>query len=205
MIAGSTSDWKSSPGQTVSLWLASSPQTAYPSLPGGLSVDVAVVGHHSLLSNRLYVATGFQGWGLSNGTAAGKILADRIAGRASPWQEVFDTNRIMPLVSGRAVSMNVHVAKTFIEDRLPGAKRKAAADLAPGEAAFADQGGREAAAFREEQGPLHTVSPVCVHMGCKVRWNNAERSWDCPCHGPRYRYDGAVIHALACRDLERMP
>lgn len=166
---------------------------------------VPFIGHHSLLSNRLFVATGFQGWGLSNGTVAGRILADRIAGRSNPWQEVFDANRIMPLVSGRAVSMNLHVARTFVEDRLPGGKRKAAADLAPGQAALADKNGREVAAFRDEQGQLHAVSPVCVHMGCKVRWNNAERSWDCPCHGSRYQHDGTVIHAPATRGLEKIP
>ena len=63
--------------------------------------------------------------------------------------------------------------------------------------------GERIAAFRDDDGTTHTVSPVCTHLGCHVKFNDAERTWDCPCHGSRYDVDGTVIEGPAVRDLER--
>ena len=62
--------------------------------------------------------------------------------------------------------------------------------------------GRPVAAYLDEQGVLHASSPRCTHMGCTVDWNEAERTWDCPCHGSRYDLDGHVIHGPATKDLD---
>jgi Rieske Fe-S protein len=61
--------------------------------------------------------------------------------------------------------------------------------------------GEKAAIYKDEQGTVHAVSPVCTHMGCIVHWNNAEKSWDCPCHGSRFNFDGKVIQGPANEDL----
>jgi Rieske Fe-S protein len=55
---------------------------------------------------------------------------------------------------------------------------------------------------RDAKGTLCAVSAVCTHMGCLVRWNDAERSWDCPCHGSRFDASGRVLDGPASRDLE---
>ncbi len=161
------------------------------------------IGHHSPHSKRLFVATGFQGWGMTNGTAAGLILTDMISGRSNPWQAAFDPGRTTPYITPKFVSRNLHVAGTFIKDRLTGAKRRPVDALAPGQGAIAEKDGKGVAAFRDRQGGLHLVSPFCVHMGCRLTWNNAEQSWDCPCHGSRFRYDGSVVHAPAKSDLKQ--
>ncbi|HEX8098080.1 MAG TPA: Rieske 2Fe-2S domain-containing protein [Pyrinomonadaceae bacterium] len=62
--------------------------------------------------------------------------------------------------------------------------------------------GRRVALYKDDGGNAHACSAVCTHMGCLVRWNSAERSWDCPCHGSRFRYDGKVIQGPANKDLE---
>jgi len=54
------------------------------------------------------------------------------------------------------------------------------------------------------QGTVHAVSAVCTHLGCIVDWNKAENSWDCPCHGARFTYDGEVIHGPAIADLDKV-
>jgi Rieske Fe-S protein len=64
------------------------------------------------------------------------------------------------------------------------------------------RGAGKVAAYREEDGTLHTVSAVCTHLGCQVKWNEAERSWDCPCHGSRFDPTGRVIQGPAVKDLE---
>ena len=168
-----------------------------------VSVDhVPFVGQVSPASERVLVATGFKKWGMSNGSAAGVMLADRIAGRTNPFADFFDTNRANPRQSLKElVKENANVVKRFVGDRLR-TETRSVADLAPGEAAVLVEGSERVAVYRDEAGAVHAVSPVCTHMGCTVTWNTAEVTWDCPCHGSRFTCDGAVIQGPAVKDLE---
>jgi Rieske Fe-S protein len=76
--------------------------------------------------------------------------------------------------------------------------------LASGQGAIADRDGKKVAAYRDESGQVHACSPVCTHMGCYVQWNTAEKSWDCPCHGSRFGYDGQLLQGPAVSPLERL-
>ena len=168
-----------------------------------VSVDhVPFVGPVSPASERVLVATGFKKWGMSNGSAAGVMLADRIAGRTNPFADFFDTNRANPRQSIKElVKENANVVKRFVGDRLR-TETRSVADLAPGEAAVLVQGTERVAVYRDEAGAVHAVSPVCTHMGCTVTWNTAEITWDCPCHGSRFTCEGEVIQGPAVKDLE---
>jgi glycine/D-amino acid oxidase-like deaminating enzyme/nitrite reductase/ring-hydroxylating ferredoxin subunit len=163
---------------------------------------VPFVGPVSPASERVLVATGFKKWGMSNGSAAGVMLADRIAGRPNPFADFFDTNRANPRQSLKElVKENANVVKRFVGDRLR-TETRSIADLAPGEAAVLVEGAERVAAYRDDAGAVHAVSPVCTHMGCTVTWNTAETTWDCPCHGSRFNCDGEVIQGPAVKDLE---
>jgi Rieske Fe-S protein len=153
-------------------------------------------------SERVLVATGFKKWGMSNGSAAGAMLADRIAGRDNPFAPFFDSTRLNPRQSVKElVKENADVVKRFVGDRLR-TETRSVADLGPGQAAVVVEGAERVAAYRDEDGTLHAVSPVCTHMGCTVTWNTAETTWDCPCHGSRFSCDGAVVQGPAVTDLE---
>jgi Rieske Fe-S protein len=78
-------------------------------------------------------------------------------------------------------------------------------DLAPGHGGVVDVDGKKVAVFVETNGTMHSLSPRCAHMGCTVDWNDADQTWDCPCHGSRYRFDGEVIHGPATRGLDPQP
>ena len=133
----------------------------------------------------LYVATGFRKWGLTNGTAAAVMISDRILGRANPWAETFDSTRLKPLASaGEFLRENVNVATQYARGYLVDDK---------------------VAVSRDEDSTVHAVSAVCTHLGCIVRWNTAERSWDCPCHGSRFARDGSVLQGPATKPLEPKP
>jgi Rieske Fe-S protein len=139
---------------------------------------------------------------MSNGSAAGVMLADRIAGRRKPFADFFDTNRLNPRQSVKdLVKENANVVKRFVGDRLR-TETRSVADLAPGEAAILVVGTERVAVHRDEAGVVHAVSPVCTHLGCTVTWNTAELTWDCPCHGSRFNCDGEVIQGPAVKDLE---
>lgn len=155
-------------------------------------------------AKRTTVATGFRKWGMTNGTVAAMILADRVAGQENPFAKVFDSTRFEPGRSAKELlKENADVAVRFVGDRVASrTHRRAAAELAPGEGGIVDHEGSKVAGFRDDDGTLRCVSAVCTHLGCEVRFNPAERSWDCPCHGSRFGTDGRVLEGPAVRDLE---
>jgi len=149
---------------------------------------------------RTHVATGFRKWGMTNGTVAGMILADVIGGRPNAWAEAFDSTRLEPTKSMKSlVSENLEVGKRFVADRFQ--RTRDASELKPDEGDIVELDGDTVAAYRDADGTLHALSPVCTHMGCRVNFNTAERSWDCPCHGSRFGTDGRVLQGPATKDL----
>jgi glycine/D-amino acid oxidase-like deaminating enzyme/nitrite reductase/ring-hydroxylating ferredoxin subunit len=165
---------------------------------------VPYIGRLAPFQKRLWVATGFMKWGLTNGTAAGMILTDLIGGRENPWADLFDSTRFKPLASAKElVKENANVGVHFVGDHLGRPDVRSVDALAPGQAGIVRRGAGKVAAFREDDGTLHTVSAVCTHLGCQVKWNEAERSWDCPCHGSRFDFTGRVIQGPAVKDLEQ--
>ena len=171
------------------------------------SVDgMPFVGRLTPRHERIWVGTAYRKWGLTNGTAAAMILRDLVAGRPHDWAEAFDATRLSPGASLKdLVTENLEVGKRFVADRVRSWHPSPAADLRPGEGALVDLDGDTVAGFRDDDGTLHAVSPTCTHLGCRVAFNTAERSWDCPCHGSRFDVDGSVLEGPAVRDLAPHP
>jgi glycine/D-amino acid oxidase-like deaminating enzyme/nitrite reductase/ring-hydroxylating ferredoxin subunit len=157
-------------------------------------------------NDRVLMATGFAKWGMTGGTAAALLLADLALGREAMWADLFDPNRLTLRASvPRLVTENAQVAARFVGDRLPRPRKRSLDDLRPGEGAIVEHEGERVAAYRDQDGAPIAVSARCTHLGCLVRWNAAERSWDCPCHGSRFAPDGRVLEGPAVHRLERRP
>jgi glycine/D-amino acid oxidase-like deaminating enzyme/nitrite reductase/ring-hydroxylating ferredoxin subunit len=166
--------------------------------------DLPYVGTLRRSADHLYVATGFKKWGMTNGTIAAVLINDLILGRDNEFADLYDPHRVTVGASATSfVEENVKVGKKMIGDRIAHPQRGGADDLGPGEAAVVGVGTNQVAAYRDESGTLHAVSAVCTHLGCIVNWNAAEKTWDCPCHGSRFGFDGGVIHGPAVQDLEK--
>jgi nitrite reductase/ring-hydroxylating ferredoxin subunit len=151
---------------------------------------------------RLHVATGFKKWGMTHSAVAAMLLRDEITGHANSWSGLFRATRLHPLASAKEVAVhNLDVGLRFAGDRLLSLRPPPAHELAPGEAGLRELNGEKVAAYRDQDGRLHAVSGRCTHLGCLVAWNAAERTWDCPCHGSRYSYDGQVIQGPAVKNL----
>ena len=163
---------------------------------------VPYVGWSSSLRDSYLVATGFNAWGITNGTAAALLIADMVQDRENPWLKLFDATRIKPVAGAKEfVAGNAATATHLVGGYLT-RKPHSFDDLAPGEAAILKIDGHNVAGYRDAEGALHAVSAVCTHMGCILGWNETDRSWDCPCHGSRFALDGKVIHGPAVKPLE---
>jgi glycine/D-amino acid oxidase-like deaminating enzyme/nitrite reductase/ring-hydroxylating ferredoxin subunit len=141
-----------------------------------------------------FAGTGYSGNGLTFGTLTGMMATDRILGRTNPWSELFDPGRTK--VVGGAwdyLKENADYPYYMVRDKIAGAEARSMREVPRGAGKVIGAKGQKLAVYRDDRGKTLVRSAVCTHMGCLVNWNQAERTWDCPCHGSRFKPDGAVI------------
>jgi hypothetical protein len=134
---------------------------------------VPFIGRVAPGAERRWVITGFQKWGISTSYAAADLLLGELEGSSRPWASLFDPRRLAPSLTTKLVEDGLRAARHLVVDRL--------VDLKPG----------------------RPKRPRCTHLGCVLAFDDAEQSWDCPCHGSRYEADGSVICGPATTDLRR--
>jgi glycine/D-amino acid oxidase-like deaminating enzyme/nitrite reductase/ring-hydroxylating ferredoxin subunit len=151
-----------------------------------------------------FVATGFGTDGLVWGTLAARLIAQELAGEGPSFAHLFRPGRLSVVKGARTAAEEVGtMVKALVKDYLTHRQEQELSSLAPGQGALIKSEGESLAAYRALDGELFAVSPICTHLGCKVHWNNVETSWDCPCHGSRFRPDGTVIEGPAIAPLKR--
>jgi glycine/D-amino acid oxidase-like deaminating enzyme/nitrite reductase/ring-hydroxylating ferredoxin subunit len=155
--------------------------------------------------SNVHVATGFGGDGLIFGTLAATLIADAILGRPNPYGHLYDATRSLPLGTvGAFVKRNVEAPLHLLGDRLTRPEGGTLADLPRGQGRIVRVKGHRLAVYRDDAGALHGVSAVCTHLGCLVHFNEAETTWDCPCHGSRFDTAGHVLEGPASKPLRKL-
>jgi len=145
-----------------------------------------------------FIGTGFAGNGMTFGTLTAMMAADWAAQKKNPWSELFSPSR--KKLKGGAwdyLKENADYPYYLLKTRLALPEGGSLSALAPGEGKILKLNGRKMAVYRDPGGKVEKRSAVCTHMGCIVRWNDAELTWDCPCHGSRFRTDCCVISGPA--------
>jgi glycine/D-amino acid oxidase-like deaminating enzyme/nitrite reductase/ring-hydroxylating ferredoxin subunit len=169
----------------------------------GTTDRIPFVGPFHPGAEHVYVATGFGGWGMSTGVMAGQLLAASVTGKELPWTGLYDPRRLHPLREAAPIAkLQAKVARHFVGDRLRSLHTDSVADIPAGSAAVVRVAGEQCAVYRDDDGTLRAVSARCTHLGCVVHFNDAERAWECPCHGSRFAVDGAVLQGPANAPLE---
>ena len=129
-----------------------------------MSLDgIPYIGQYSASTPNLYVATGFNKWGMTTSMAAAQILTDLIRGRENPYASLFSPSR-----SILHRQLGVNALESTVNLLTPSRKR-------------------------------------CPHLGCALKWNPAEHSWDCACHGSRFSESGSVVSSPAVKPLANLP
>jgi glycine/D-amino acid oxidase-like deaminating enzyme/nitrite reductase/ring-hydroxylating ferredoxin subunit len=162
---------------------------------------VPAVGRLTSKTPNIYVATGFRKWGMTNSTASAMIIKDLIVKGENSWADVYDPSRFIPNPSITSfISINADVAAKFVSGKLKPVTHDI--DIEKEEAKVVEIEGHKMGVYRDGRGQLHTVDTTCTHLGCELKWNDAERSWDCPCHGSRFTYEGEIIEGPAINELQ---
>jgi len=163
--------------------------------------SLAFIGRNPGDDENVYIATGDSGNGITHGTIAGLLLSDLICGRENPWSEIYDPSRknvrSVGVFAREAAASQVGYAGWFTGGEVDSVEK-----IALGEGAVLRRGLAKIAVYRDSAGRLVERSAVCPHLGCIVRWNHTEKSWDCPCHGSRFAADGSVMNGPALGDLK---
>lgn len=151
------------------------------------------IGAYSIFRPYWYVASGFQKWGMTLSMVSAMIICNEICGIPHPYGKLFTPWRCHPLVSAPklAVDLGTSIKGLLAGYHLFSCGREE--DLEYGHGGIVRKGFRRYGCYRDEQGKFHRISLRCPHMGCELLWNPDEKSWDCPCHGSRFDYDGRLI------------
>ncbi|MGW7352308.1 FAD-dependent oxidoreductase [Streptomyces sp. NPDC054784] len=164
---------------------------------------VPYIGRFHPAAHHTYVAAGFGGWGMSTGILAGRLLAAHITDARLPaWAGLYDPVRLHPRETPALLRRQTDVAKHFVAGRLSPSYVDSPDEILPGTGAIVRIGGRRCAVHRTAEGEIRALSARCTHLGCLVRFNDAEGAWECPCHGSRFDVDGSVLQGPATRPLE---
>jgi glycine/D-amino acid oxidase-like deaminating enzyme/nitrite reductase/ring-hydroxylating ferredoxin subunit len=154
-------------------------------------------------AERQFAATGYAGNGMTFGTLAAMMALDALQKRKNPWAELFDVNRKkLGVAAWRFLKENKDYPYYLVRDWLAKAEGTSLRSLRPNQGKILNLDGRKVAAHRDEEGTVTLCSPVCPHLGGIVAWNKAEQTWDCPCHGSRFKPNGEVISGPAEEGLK---
>lgn len=169
-----------------------------------ISLDkIPYIGDFSNLYPNVYVATGFKKWGMTTSNVAANIIVDKILGKQNKYDEIYSATRLRPLknrIELKNMLKESFYSLLFNKLDLPASTPK---DVSNGEGKIVNHNGIKIGLYKNENGEEFKVIPKCMHLGCELSWNNLDKTWDCPCHGSRYTYDGKLIYGPSKKDLKK--
>lgn len=161
---------------------------------------IPYVGRLTSNTPNIYVATGFKKWGMTNSTAAAIIIKDLIIKGKSSWEGIYSPQRAATgTAAATFIAQNADVAMQLISGKIENPDDEI--DIEKGEGKVVEYKGKRTGVYKDEVGKLYLLDITCTHMGCELQWNDGEKSWDCPCHGSRFSYDGSIMEGPALYPL----
>lgn len=164
--------------------------------------SLAYIGHNPFDKNNVYIVTGDSGNGMTHGTIAGLLITDLINGKENAWKDLYSPSRFKLFKAGKTFFKEfVGGFVSYLKTKPKHLDSSGLKDLKPKEGKVIEFDGEKLGAYRDEKDELHFVEVECTHQGCIVKWNNDEKSWDCPCHGSRFTHKGEVLNGPANEPL----
>ncbi|MEO5643918.1 MAG: FAD-dependent oxidoreductase [Bacteroidia bacterium] len=163
--------------------------------------SLAYIGRNPMDKKNIYIVTGDSGNGMTYGTIAGMLITDLINERPNKYEKLYSPSRFKLKAANVFIEELVGGLSSYLKKR-PTHPENTLESILPGEGKIVEIEGKKYGAFKDGGNLLHVVAAECTHMGCIIKWNRDEKSWDCPCHGSRFTNKGAVINGPANVDLQ---
>lgn len=184
---------------------------------------IPYIGEFSHFMPNMYIGTGFNKWGMTSSNVAGNIIVDKILGKENEYEDVFKATRLHPIknnaelgnmIKETANSLVINkfkVAEVGAENIKDNSKKnsehvsdfdKNFSDIENDTGHVFEYNGEKVGIYKDKDGKIFAVKPICTHLGCLLSWNNLDKTWDCPCHGSRFDYMGHQLYNPAIRDLD---
>ena len=164
---------------------------------------IAYIGEYSKLWRNAYVATGFNKWGMTTSNIAAKIITDKILGQENEYENIFKSTRLEPIKNIKEVKNMVKEGVNSILIKRFEVPQEEICQIQEGQAKIVEVKGQKIGIYKNNEGEIFKVNPICKHLGCELSWNNLEKTWDCPCHGSRYDYKGDLIYGPSVKNLDK--
>lgn len=162
--------------------------------------SLAYIGRNPFDKNNVYIVTGDSGNGMTHATIAGMLITDLINEQKNEWEHLYEPSRAK-LMAGKTFFKEFVGGMINYLKKKPGHPDISLDDIKHGEGRIIELNGKKFGAYKDEHDDIHFVGAECTHLGCIIKWNNDEKSWDCPCHGSRFNHEGEILNGPANKPL----
>lgn len=163
---------------------------------------IPYVGEFSNIMKNIYVSTGYKKWGMTTSNIAANIITNKILEKEYNYENIFLSTRLKPIKNRWEFGeMLKETTNSLIINKFKEPEEDIE-EVKKGEGKIVEIEGEKVGVYKDENGKIYKIKPVCSHLGCELSWNNLEKTWDCPCHGSRFDYNGNQIYGPAIKDLE---
>ncbi len=145
------------------------------------------------INPQMYLATGFNTWGMTNSVLSGEIICDLIKGNANPYAAIFKTTRIKKYQRFyQSIGTNLLAFMSALKKN----KKWYGSEIY-----FENKDGQRIGVYVAQDGSKHKVHAICPHLKCPLIFNQVDKTWDCPCHSSRFSIDGQVLKGPSKYDI----
>lgn len=163
---------------------------------------IPYIGEYSNMMPNVFVAAGFNKWGITSSNLAANIITDKILKRENEYEDLFKATRVEPIKNRIEVgNMLKEAGKSIVLSKFKIPKNEEE-KIKIGEGKIVNINNRKVGVYKDREGKIYKVNPVCTHLGCELYFNNVDKVWECPCHGSKFSYEGKIIENPANKNLE---
>ncbi len=163
---------------------------------------IPYIGEFSNFLPNMFVATGYKKWGMTTSHVAAKIISDKILGNENSYEKVYTATRLEPIKNRKEFGNMLKTSVYSLAINKLSPPIKSYTELKNDSGGVVDYKGKKVGIYKDKNGKMFAVIPYCKHLGCELSWNNLEKTWDCPCHGSRYDYEGKIITEPTTENLD---
>lgn len=168
-----------------------------------VSLDkIPYIGEFSNFLPNMYVATGYKKWGMTTSHVAAKIISDKILNIENPYEKIYTATRLEPIKNSKEIGNMLKQSAYSLAINKFTPPVISYSELTNDSGGVVNYNGKKLGIYKDKTGKAFAVLPYCKHLGCELSWNNLEKTWDCPCHGSRYNYQGKIITEPTTENLD---